>query len=155
MKEVISEYILPRKPTDSIDGIDLERILFDFSNTIGGFITYVLITSLNLSPKITERSEDFEEKGLLAQKWIADVLSVLSEDLIYIFEAYTSLHISRSLNTTNSSLTSDLNSAFPNVYPSLHEEFEIIMEQLPQEVKNKIDEFHRVRAVKKLKSKKG
>jgi len=82
----------------------------------------------------------------LAQKWIADILSVLSEDLIYIFETYTFLHISRSLNTTNSLLTSNLNSAFSNVYPSLHKEFESIMEKLPQEVKNEIEEYRQVQA---------
>jgi hypothetical protein len=89
LKEVTSEYIIPRHPTEKTDEIDLERILFDFSNTIGGFVTFVLIQALNLSPGITERSEDFEEKGLLAQKWIADILSIMSEDLIYVFEAYT------------------------------------------------------------------
>lgn len=68
LKEVLSEYIVPRKLTEKIDEIDLERILFDFSNTIGGFITYALIQSLSLSPEITERSDDFEEKGFLAQK---------------------------------------------------------------------------------------
>lgn len=41
LKEVTSQYIRPRKKTME-DDIKLERILFDFSNTIGGLITYIL-----------------------------------------------------------------------------------------------------------------
>jgi hypothetical protein len=120
-----------------LDEIDLERILFDFSNTIGGFITYVLIQSLRLSPEITERSDDFEDKGLFAQKWIADTLSVLSENLIYIFETHTDLYLSRFLDINDPLANNKLNLAFANVYPFFHKELESVMVDYLKKLKMK------------------
>lgn len=153
LAEVNSEYIVPRTITDKPDKIDLERVLIDFSNTIGGFITYLLIQSMNPANVFTEHSEDHEEKGILIRKWINDVLSDLSDEILDLFMMHTELHDSRSPRA-NYSQHHDLILAFSDVYPGLYQELECILQKLPEEIKKVIDVFRLGEADKNLKSKK-
>lgn len=149
LKEIQSKYIRPRAITEKPDEIDLERILFDFSNIIGGFVTYILIQSLNMSNEISKDGEDFEEKGLLIQKWVADVVSVLSEELLSLFEKYTAFHYSHSVAQANNTTINHLILAYSNTYSGLFKKLKNIMKKVHQENREEIDQLKRLQRNKK------
>jgi predicted transcriptional regulator len=132
LKEVTSQYIKPRQKTVT-DDMNLERILFDFSNTIGGFITYILIQSMNSSIKIEKHVHDLEEESLVKQKWIGDVMSVLSEYLLNIFIEQTWYHPTNfPPDQRKYTYFGDLTSSFFLVYPDLYKKLEILMQKLSE-----------------------
>jgi hypothetical protein len=132
LKEVTSQYISPRQKTVAGD-INLERILFDFSNTIGGFITYILIQLVNPSIKIEKHVHDLEEESLVKQKWVGDVMSVLSEHLLNIFIEQTWYHPTNfPQDPRKYTYFGDLTSSFFLAYPELYKKLEILMRKLPE-----------------------
>lgn len=87
--EVYSPYIEPRSLYQyQNDCLNLERTVFDFSNVVGSFMTYVLIQSMNQVNKIAAHIQDAKEKDLVIQKWVSDVFSELQEYLLPIFKYY-------------------------------------------------------------------
>ena len=132
LKEVTSQYIGPREKTVE-DDINLERILFDFSNTIGGFITYILILSIDLSKKLDKYTHDLEEKSLIEQKWIGDVMSVLSEHLLGIFFEQTWYHPTHfPPDPRKYTYFGDLTTSFSLAYPGLYNKLEDLIRKLPE-----------------------
>lgn len=132
LKEVTSQYIRPR-PKTVADDINLERILFDFSNTIGGFITYILIQTMNISNKLDKYTHDLEEKSLIERKWIGDVMSILSEHLLSIFFEQTWYHPTNfPPDPRKYTYVGDLTSSFSLAYPDLYKKLEILMQKLPE-----------------------
>ena len=152
--EVTSPYIKPRLPyQDPNYHLNLERIIFDFSNTVGTFITYILIQSMNQVNNIATHIQDVKEKDLVIQKWISDAISELQEYLLPIFKEHIYLYIptfndrcKRDWITEsmikytfqepryvfdNSTIT-DLTSAFSNTYPDLYHTLENIRKRWPK-----------------------
>jgi DNA-binding transcriptional ArsR family regulator len=164
--EVISPYIKPRLPYQGPKyDLNLERVIFDFSNAVGSFITYVLIQSMNQVNHIATHVQDVKEKDLVTQKWVADVISELQEYLLLIFKDYIELYIptlndrckEEGISETiikyafqepkyvldNSTIT-DLTSAFSNTYPDLYYTLENIRKRWPKSVQRiKDDIYHR------------
>jgi len=133
LKEVASQYIRPRRITEEADYITMERILFDFSNIIGGFITYILIQSMNPSIKIEEHAQDQEEEDLVRGKWVGDVMSDLSEQLVNILVQQTWHYPTHfPSNPRKYTYFDDLTSSFSMAYPDLYEKLVDLMRRLPE-----------------------
>lgn len=132
LKEVTSQYIRPRQKAVA-DDMNLERILFDFSNTIGGFMTYILIQSVKLSNKLEKHVHDLEEVSLIKRKWIGDVMSVLSEYLPNAFFEQTWYHPTNfPPDPRKYTYIYDLTTSFSLAYPDLYEKLEALMRNLPE-----------------------
>jgi len=158
--QVYSPYIESR----SLDqyqnyGLSLERIMFDFSNAIGAFITYVLIQSMNQVNNIITNVQDTKEKDLVIQKWVSDVISELQAYLLPLFKdciQNSILTIDRCkkdgigesiLNYVylepkyifDNSIIADLTSAFSNAYPDLYRTLEKVRKKWPKIVQQTND----------------
>jgi hypothetical protein len=151
---------------------ELEDALFNFSNLIGGWITYILIHSMNPSNKFTD-SEDIVEQNLAVKTFIEDTLSLIQPYLLTFFNFYVSslletLHkrirsleggtsdvkniskvifrdflFKRQRAVLDDDIASELGNAFSNVYPNLSRELDKTRLELPALVKREIDEMKR------------
>jgi hypothetical protein len=65
---------------------ELEQALLNFSNIIGGFITYMLIQSMNAANKITDHIKDNVEKDITVEDWVEDAISQLRPSLLPFFK---------------------------------------------------------------------
>lgn len=152
--EVKSPHIQPRLPCqDPNYDLSLERIMLDFSNVVGAFITYILIQSMNQVNSIATHIQDAKEKDLVIQKWVAGVIAELQEYLLPVFRDYIQLYvpifidscekdgISKSIfkykfqeprYVFDDSTIADLTNAFSNVYPNLYYILEQIRKRWPK-----------------------
>ena len=164
-----SPYFKRRIPNDDVK---LENALFNFSNIVGGWITYILIQSMNPVNKLTNHTKDVTEKNIIVQTWIEDAISLIQPDLLFSFNYYIShclktLHkrisnlkggfsdskninkvlfdftINRRLLVVDDEIASELNGAFSNLYPNLNRELEKTRAELPILVKREIDGMNR------------
>jgi predicted transcriptional regulator len=155
---------------DNYDEFELEDALFNFSNIIGGFITYILIQSMNPANKITDHTKDNIEKNLLAESWVEDIISLIQPYLLFFLKN----SVCGSLETLNERIRRleggfnvgenidkvifgdfllkhsymldkgiifELTKAFSNIYPNLNHELEKIRSELPLLVQKEMDEM--------------
>jgi predicted transcriptional regulator len=131
---------------------ELEDALFNFSNIIGGWITYILIQSMNPANKLTDYTKDITEKDLIMQSWIEDAISLIQPHLLFSFQYYigpfleTFLRANKGKDIFNdqksiNEFVSELNDAFSNLYPNLSCELEKTRAELPILERGVIDEI--------------
>jgi predicted transcriptional regulator len=164
-----SPYFERRIPDDEFE---LEDALFNFSNIVGGWITYMLIQSMNPANKLTNHTKDITEKNIIVQTWIEDAISLIQPYLLFSFNYYINLFLdtlyirassqkggvgdskninevfldfifNRRLLVVDDEIASELNGAFSNLYPNLSCELEKTRAELPILVKHEIDEMNR------------
>jgi DNA-binding MarR family transcriptional regulator len=150
---------------------ELEDALFNFSNIVGGWITYILIQSINPANKLTAHIKDTTEKNLIIQSWTEDAISLIQPYLLsffnyYIYPSLKTLYkrvsnrrggfnnqenenevffdfLFRRQFLLDDEIACELNDAFSNLYPNLSCELEKTRAELPILVKHEIDEMNR------------
>jgi DNA-binding MarR family transcriptional regulator len=80
-------------PNKDLGFSDLEYKILKMSNTLGGFITYALIQSMNPENKITEYSRNDEEKDIAVQAWLEDTMSIVLENILFRFKELIYNHL--------------------------------------------------------------
>lgn len=150
---------------------DLEDALFSFSNIVGGWITYVLIQSMNPTNYLTDDVKDDVGMKLSVAAFIEDAISVVQRYLLLFFNYYVSkfletLHkevqgMKGGFSTSNilkvffgdillegklfdEGSISELNDAFSKVYPNLSHELEKTRLEQPTLVKHETDRRKRL-----------
>lgn len=139
LTEVTGLYIKPKLPNGDLNYY-LERFIFDFSNTIGAYLVYTLIQSMNSDNDIAKNICDAEEKDLVIQKWFSDVVSELQQYLLPVFKHYLAYCLPTLYDRCNKNdmcetlvrydlcppkylfdalLVNDMTNAFQSVYPNL------------------------------------
>ena len=124
------------------DNDRLERTLFEFSNKIGGFITYVLIQAMNAQSYNTVLLPP-KEQNILAKEWANKAISQMIPFLLFQFrgtvyralgkyEAVTKFDENSQKFIFNSEIMRNLTKAFSLIYPRLSYKLEYIKENLPK-----------------------
>jgi DNA-binding MarR family transcriptional regulator len=149
---------------------ELEDALFNFSNIVGGWITYILIQSMNPANKLTDHTKDTTEKNLIIQSWTEDAISLIQPYLLsffnwYIYPFLKTLYervsnlnggfnnrkninevfygfLDRQSFLLDNEIASELNDAFSNLYPNLSRELENTRAELPMLVEHEINEMN-------------
>lgn len=146
---------------------ELERFLFEFSNRVGGYITYALIHAMNPANKIAGDTKDDVEKDFNVQSWIGDVMSMIQEYLLPIFkktasnffvrvnnwsededeaeniakcfDSWFNYNMRRPFYTLNEKIVNELTLAFSKLYPSLNYKLDKNRLELPKLVDQEVD----------------
>jgi hypothetical protein len=148
---------------------ELEHFLFEFSNRVGGFVTYILIQAMNPANNIAGNTKDNVEKDFDVQRWVSDAISIMQESLLRIFKKGASIslvnvgikdnsfdmnspeyfekvaydwiryYLQRPFYILNESIISELTTAFSKLYPDLNYELEKNRLELPTLVDQEVD----------------
>lgn len=149
------------------DEFELEDALFNFSNVVGGWITYILIQSMNPANKLADHIKDVTENNALIQSWIGDAFSLIQPYLLFNLnycinnrletlykrasglkdeksraKIFLNFLFDRKLFVLDDEIASELNDAFSNLYPNLSRELEKIRAELPMLVRREIDKMN-------------
>jgi hypothetical protein len=132
----------------------LEKTLLDFSSSIGAFITYVYVQSMNPHNRLLSPSgkEKVEEQEILTREWIHNGVSsaFLSRSLFefknMLFKAlsghnYVSDSFEAKINFTmkdpiikNKKVAHKISKAFARLYPDMYTTLENILKDLPKKI---------------------
>ena len=143
-----------RIPNDLTDDDHLEKTLLDFSSSIGAFITYVYIQSMNPHNSLLSVSgkENIEQQEILTTEWIHNGISsaFLSRSLFefknMLFRSlsgrnYVSDSFEAKINFTmkdpiikDKKLAHKIIKAFAKLYPDTYRTLENIVKDLPKKI---------------------
>jgi DNA-binding MarR family transcriptional regulator len=148
---------------------DLEHFIFEFSNRVGGFVTYILIQAMNPANNIAGNTKDNVEKDFDVQRWVGDAISIAQESLLHIFKKGASIslvnrrtkddsfdmnspeyfekvaydrikyYMRRPFYILDETVISELMTAFSNLYPELNYALEKNRLELPTLVDQEVD----------------
>ena len=148
-----SNLFLSRERVDT----GLERTIFEFSNKIGAFITYVIIQSLSLSNEQNDRSklENESYDFYVSDRWIKKYIDIIIPLLPFIFKEELKEHldlysggetlreyVGKLLDYSyklpilqlDKRLIDQINTSFSRLYPELHSSLEKIRKDLPNDI---------------------
>jgi hypothetical protein len=157
------------------DKSELEEVLLNFSNIIGGFITYMLIQSMNAANKIADNIKDNVEKDITVEDWVEDAISLLRPSLLPFFKfmifpflqtvagnvdkmdggpdkpenlgkVLMNYSFKPPLYTLDDEIIHELVVAFSNLYPNLSDELEKTRTELPRLLANEINHMEYIAA---------
>ena len=133
----------------------LEQTLFDFSNSIGAFITYVLLQSMNPYNKLLFTKYNTRNKQeKLVREWIHNAISAvfISRSLLELKRMlyrtlrdhqYLSNSFKVDVNFTltnpiikNKDIATKINKAYGRLYPQIYTNLENILTNLPKKIKS-------------------
>ena len=144
----------------------LERAIFEFSNKIGAFITYILIQAMNLKNKhvINSREKDLDQDALV-KEWIENAIVPIISFLPYELKFSLLYHLfsfsesdrekpydeirdyigGKHMFQLNKKIIDEISRAFEGLYPQIKYQLDEILEKLPLAVDNykvSLDHYH-------------
>jgi hypothetical protein len=129
----------------------LEHTLFEFSNRIGAFITFVLIQSMNPDNFSGTNLESPKERDLMAKEWVNKAVLVVLPFIIRQFRDSVHKGINKYPRTweeqkryfnkspkfkMEKEIIDDLTRSFTRIYPLVSFEFKKIFQNLSSEIKS-------------------
>jgi predicted transcriptional regulator len=139
---------IPSLNTNPTKFSELEHEVLKLSNMFGGFITYILIQSMNPENKITEGSKNPIEKDIAVQAWLENIISIFMQNIVSRFEDRVFYHLEsigcnippnpsdeffdKAVKLSDWQIVSELINCFSNLYPNLSRVLEKTRSELPK-----------------------